>query len=88
MKNSLKGLLAIAAILFISVLVSQQTQEMPTVTQRLLQATTYTTTSTRSNNVNDLCPANLDRSTLVNSGDVSSAASMRAEVNSAIGIDG
>jgi hypothetical protein len=88
MKSTIKGLLAIAAILTVSVFVSQQTQEMPTVTERLLQATTYTTTSTRSNNVKDLCPANLDRTTLVNSGDVSAASSMRAEVNTAIGIDG
>ena len=54
--------------------------------QRLLQ--TYTTTSTRTSNVGKLCPANLDRTTLVDQNDISAAQSQRSEVNAALGIDG
>ena len=53
---------------------------------RLLQ--TYTTTSTRTSNVGKLCPANLDRTTLVDQNDISQAKSQREELNSALGIDG
>lgn len=87
MKPYLKTLAGLATILIVSLLVSYQTQETVTPTERLL-ITAYTTTSTRTQNVIDNCPANLDRSTLVDQEDVSAAVSQRKEVNAAIGIDG
>lgn len=53
-----------------------------------MQSTTYTTTSTRSQNVNDLCPSKLDRSTLVVQSDVLKARQQQAEVKTTLGIDG
>ena len=85
MKNTLKGLLALAAVVAVSLIVSQQTQELQPASTRLLA---YATTSTRTTNVNNLCAANLDRSTLVNQADLAAAASARASVDSELGIDG
>ena len=79
MKNSLKGLLALAAVVAVSLFVSQQTQQMQPAATRLLA---YTTTSTRTSNVNTLCAANLDRTTLVSQSDLTAAASARASVSS------
>lgn len=88
MKTTTKTIISLAAVLLLSLLVSQQTEETLTPTQRLLQTGTYTTTSTRTQNVVDLCPANLDRSTLVNNADVTAAVDMRATVTAEMGVDG
>lgn len=58
---------------------------MQPATARLLA---YTTTSTRTANVNTLCAANLDRTTLVNQADLTAATSARTAVSAELGIDG
>jgi hypothetical protein len=85
MKNSLKTIGALVGVVLLSVLVSWETQDLQSASQRLLA---YTTTSTRTNNVGTLCGANLDRTTLVNQDDLSAATGFRASVNDELGIDG
>ena len=59
---------------------------MKTAKQRLLPS--YQTSTTRTDNVGKYCSANLDRTTLVSSSDLSSASSNRKDVSSQLGIDG
>ena len=86
MKTSAKVVLSLTAVVLLSLLISEKTQDLSPAPKRLLQ--TYTTTSTRTANVNNLCPANVDRTTLVSSADKTAAQDQRTEVNSALGIDG
>ena len=87
MKNSVKVILGLLAVAAVSILSYHQTQDEPTATARFL-ATTYTTTSTRTNNVNKLCPAGTTRSSLVDAADLTSSASQRKALDDAMGIDG
>ena len=48
----------------------------------------YQTSSTRSSNVNSYCPANLDRTTLAPSAEVSTALTNMNGVRSQLGVDG
>ena len=88
MKQTIKTILGLVAIFLVSWLVSQQSQQVDKAAPRLMQTTTYTTTSTRSQNVNDLCPSNMNRASLVSASDAFKAQSQRTEVNAALGIDG
>ena len=78
MKTSAKVVLGLTAVVLLSLLISEGTQDLAPAPKRLLQ--TYTTTSTRTTNVNNLCPANLDRTTLVSSADKTAAQEQRTEV--------
>ena len=86
MKTSAKVVLGLTAVVLLSLLISEGTQDLAPAPKRLLQ--TYTTTSTRTTNVNNLCPANLDRTTLVSSADKTAAQEQRTEVSNTLGIDG
>jgi len=86
MKPSVKAILVLALVAAVSLLASQETQAALPAPQRLLGS--YTTTPTRTTNVNTYCSASLNRSNLVSSQDFSDAQSMRTTVNSQLGIDG
>jgi hypothetical protein len=85
MKLSYIGLLVLVIVAGVSYFASEKTEQILPPTQRLLG---YTTTATRSDNVNKNCPANLDRTTLVSTSDYNDAQSMRTTVNSNLGIEG
>lgn len=87
MKQTPKALIALAVILIFSLLVTQGTEDIAPVQQRLL-AGTYFTTPTRTSNVNKYCPANLNRSSLASPSDYTNAESQRKQVNSQLNIDG
>jgi hypothetical protein len=87
MKTTAKSLIVLALVAALTFFASDQTQTLTPAPQRLLTGT-YTTTPTRTDNVNKFCPANLDRTTLVSASDVTEAQSMRTSVNTQLGIDG
>lgn len=86
MKRLIKFFFFITTLVIISLLSHINTKEMAPPSHRLLQ--NYITTSTRTANVNELCPANVDRSSLVDYNDIESAKEQRNEINSFLGIDG
>jgi hypothetical protein len=79
------SLFLLAAIVSLAVWSSPQQATVPQ-KARLLQ--NYQTSSSRSSNVNSYCPANLDRSTLAPTADVSTAQGNMNAVRSQLGIDG
>lgn len=86
MKPAIKGLIVVALVAALSFFASEETKNILPAPARLLG--TYTTTSTRSTNVNKYCAANLNRSSLVSATDFSDAQSMRTDVNTQLKIDG
>jgi hypothetical protein len=84
--STAKGLTVLLLVGLISFLAWDNTQEAVPVKARFLSG--YQTSSTRTNNVQTNCPANLDRTTLVSSGDVSSAQNLMSNIHLQLGIDG
>lgn len=78
------ALLLLLALL--SLAVWDNTESLAPPKQRLLL--TYQTSSTRSSNIGNNCPANLDRSTLASTSDISTAQNLLNSVKSQLGIDG
>jgi hypothetical protein len=81
-----KGIIILLLVGLISFFAWDNTQKAVPVKVRFLSG--YQTSSSRTNNVQTYCPANIDRTTLVSSGDVSSAQNIMNSIRSQLGIDG
>lgn len=81
-----KSCAVLLVLALISLAVWDNTEPLAPPKQRLLL--TYQTSSTRSSNIANNCPANLDRTTLASTSDISTAQTYLNNVKSQLGIDG
>lgn len=84
--NILKSCAVFLVLTVISLAVWDNTEPLAPAKQRLLL--TYQTSSTRSTNIANNCPSNLDRTTLAWTSDLSTAQTYLSNVKSQLGIDG
>lgn len=88
MKSTLIKSLALFLLAAIVSLAFWSIPQQATIPQKARLLQNYQTSSTRTSNVNNYCPANLDRNTLAPTSDISTAQSNMNAVRSQLGIDG
>lgn len=82
----LKACAFLLLLALLSLVVWDNTESLAPSKQRLLVS--YQTSSTRSSNIANNCPASLDRSTLASTSDISTAQNYLSNVKSQLGVDG
>lgn len=82
----LKSCAALLLLALVSLAVWDSTEPLAPPKQRLLA--TYQTSSTRSSNIANNCPADLNRTTLASTSDISTAQTYLSNVKSQLGVDG